>query len=272
MIKIGEILQCGIFDSRKQFQNVKKTPQRRVAVFEFDFFISCDKNAVCRINANSYKIFPQSMIVRKPGQLSNSALHFKCYCLHLQIENDSPFYSELNSLPEFYPIINGNVYSRIFEEIFRLSVNADDGADDYLLSAKLLELFHYLLTDAARNKNCSAMRTPNENGSIQNAIKYMKEHYEHKITLKTLGDLTGYTPNYFRNVFTQIAGMSPQKFLERIRLDRAKYLLAQNETTIAQIAYVCGFSSQAHFSMIFKRATQLTPKEFRAAAVFRYEE
>lgn len=87
-----------------------------------------------------------------------------------------------------------------------------------------------------------------------------------------LGDIAGYFLNHFRNIFSVTMNTSPQKYLEKIRIDQAKFLLAQNELSIANIAYTCSFSSQAYFTSIFKQNTLLSPNEFRQISLIKHNE
>ena len=98
----------------------------------------------------------------------------------------------------------------------------------------------------------------------------MKKNYENNILLKDLGELTGYSPNHFQRLFTETMGISPSKYLENLRVNKAKYLLMENEKTLSEIAYQCGFSSQAYFSKVFKKHTLLSPFEFQTNALFKY--
>lgn len=270
-MQIGDIIKYGLFNSRKEKPHIKKTSPRDILYFEFDYLLSCDKEAVSYIDGTNCRLSPNMLIVRKPKQTSYSRLHFTCYCLHLQVEKDSPFFQMLSTLPDYFLLVNETVYRPLFETLFAHIIQTNR-LDDTFISAKLLELFYHLEKDAKRNRNLNRSPLKKENRSIQKAVSYMKEHYEQKITLQTLGDLTGYTPNHFQRIFTDVMEISPQKYLEGLRIKNAKYLLAQTERPIAEIAYACGFSSQAYFSLLFKRATLLTPNEFRAASGFQYEE
>ncbi len=266
---IGNILQYGLFDSKKTYPNVQISSLRTVQVFEFDYILSCDANAVSYINEKSCRLSPKMLIVRKPGQKSNSRFHFKCYCLHLEIEKENPIFNELLSVPEYFTLIHDTTYQQLFESLFRHLIKQNERNNDYFISAKLLELIYYIKTDAKRNKNVRQRSSKKENHFIQKAISYMKQNFPQQITLKTLGDLTGYSPNHFQRIFTQAIGASPQKYLETVRIEQAKYLLAQNEKTITETAYLCGFSSQAYFIQVFKRHTLLTPSEFQKTSAFK---
>ncbi len=269
-MKIGNVLSYGMYDSKKVYPNEKQTTGRPIVCFEFDFFISCDKDAMSFVNEKSCKLYPNVLVVRKPGQTAKSILHFKTYYIHIEIPQESPLYEELSRLPNFFSLINPSTYREIFEQIIYHNLKNTNAFDDHFTAAKLLELFYHLIKDAPQNINKQKLFIRKENESIQKAISYMKNNFEEKISLEILGDLTGYSPNHFRFIFTEITGVSPQKYLENIRLSRAKYMLAQNELSIAEIAYACGFSSQAYFSLLFKRETMLTPNEFRRSALSGY--
>ncbi|MBQ7370150.1 MAG: helix-turn-helix transcriptional regulator, partial [Clostridia bacterium] len=255
--------------SKKNYRNMKISPVRTVQVFEFDYILSCDPHAVSYINEKSCPLAPNILIIRKPGQKSNSRFHFKCYCLHLEIEKDHPIYNELFSTPEYFTLINDQTYQQLFETLFRHLIKRNKQDNDHFISAKLLELIYYIKRDEKRNKNARQHAFKRENQFIKEAILYIKQNFSQDISLKTLGTLTGYSQNHFQRIFTQIIGISPQKYLENVRIEQAKYLLTQNEKTLADIAYACGFSSQAYFIKVFKRHTLLTPSEFQKKSSFK---
>ena len=99
----------------------------------------------------------------------------------------------------------------------------------------------------------------------------MKENFAQNISLKTLGELTGYSKNHFRNLFSAAMNISPQKYLEKIRIDNAKFLMIKNEIPISEIAYASGFSSQSYFTKAFKEVTGQTPGQFMKSAYLRYD-
>ena len=268
-MNIGNILQYGLFDSKKTYPNVQISSLRTVQVFEFDYILSCDVNAFSYINEKSCRLSPNMLIVRKPGQKSNSRFHFKCYCLHLEIEKENPIFNELLSVPEYFTLINDTAYQQLFEDLFRHLIKQNEQNVDYYISAKLLEFIYYVKKDSKRNKNARQGFSKKENRFIQKAISYIKQNFSQPITLKTLGALTGYSPNHFQRIFTEAIGTSPQKYLENVRIEQAKYLLTQNEKTLSETAYLCGFSSQAYFIQVFKRHTLLTPSEFQKKSRFK---
>ena len=57
--------------------------------------------------------------------------------------------------------------------------------------------------------------------------------------------------------------MTPHRYLLSRRIERARRLLAETNMSIAQIAYLCGFSSQAHLTIAFRKLSGHTPGGYR---------
>ncbi|HSJ69704.1 MAG TPA: AraC family transcriptional regulator, partial [Anditalea sp.] len=58
-------------------------------------------------------------------------------------------------------------------------------------------------------------------------------------------------------------GYSVNDYIVKIRLKKAKYLLANDKFSIADVAFQTGFKTAAYFSTVFKNAYDLSPREFR---------
>ena len=266
------ILNFGIFDSKKIHPTISETHERTVECFEFDYIISCDKGSVSYINSVSEPLFPGLLVIRKPRDVSHSKYHFKCYALHMTVQKDSSLYSDFIALPSFLPITNAEIYQSIFSDMFRHLIKTTGNYKSYYTYSKLFELIYNMKKDAERTQNTGSASHRRIALSIQNSIDYMKKNFSDSISIKTLADLTGYSPNHFRTFFASTMNISPQKFLEKIRIDNAKFLLVQNELSIAEIAYACGFSSQSYFTKAFKEATMQTPGEFLKTSFVKYDE
>lgn len=64
-------------------------------------------------------------------------------------------------------------------------------------------------------------------------------------------------------LFSEVRGITIERFSTLHRIEYAKELLCYNELSISQIAYLTGYSSPAHFSNTFKDVTGMSPKLFR---------
>lgn len=73
------------------------------------------------------------------------------------------------------------------------------------------------------------------------------------------------TQAQFTRAFQRTTGLSPLKWLRKLRVARAKELLYSSHLTLAQITYECGYADQAHFTRAFAAATGDCPGAWRRA-------
>jgi AraC family transcriptional regulator len=80
---------------------------------------------------------------------------------------------------------------------------------------------------------------------------------------RNLRKLIRLSPSHFYRVFRRSFGETPHAFITRMRIERAKYLMAETEALLSEIALDCGFVDQAHFSRSFKKMTGTSPHLWR---------
>jgi YesN/AraC family two-component response regulator len=68
---------------------------------------------------------------------------------------------------------------------------------------------------------------------------------------------------YLANLFSEVQGITIEKFLITHKIERVKELLVYNELNLTEIAYLMHYSSVAHLSTQFKKVTGLTPSHFK---------
>lgn len=91
---------------------------------------------------------------------------------------------------------------------------------------------------------------------------YMEQHFAENITLDDLASMIGAGKSYLLRAFTKEIGVSPYRYLQTIRIERAKALLEQGIGPI-DVAGMTGFSDQSHFTNYFKEFIGLTPKQYQ---------
>ena len=72
-----------------------------------------------------------------------------------------------------------------------------------------------------------------------------------------------YDYTYLANLFSEVQGITLEKFIIAHKIERVKELLVYNELTLTEIAYRMHYSSVAHLSAQFKKVTGLTPTHFK---------
>jgi AraC family transcriptional regulator len=100
-------------------------------------------------------------------------------------------------------------------------------------------------------------------GQVRLVTEYMESRLNEKTTISELAELVDLTRFHFIRSFKQAAGMPPHQFMIQRRVDRAKEMLAERSSSIAEIAARTGFNSTIQLSRAFRRIVGVTPSEFR---------
>ncbi|AYG69795.1 MULTISPECIES: AraC family transcriptional regulator [unclassified Rhizobium] len=129
----------------------------------------------------------------------------------------------------------------------------------------LVTLFstHLLRTYTSRMKQLPSSKGGLSAKSAQRVQEYLREHFTEKVHVAELAAVAGISPNHFIVRFARTFGMPPHRYLINLRLDMAEQLLAEGEISIAEIAYMAGFSDQSHLATTMKRYRGKTPTELR---------
>ena len=98
------------------------------------------------------------------------------------------------------------------------------------------------------------------------AIDYIQNEYVNQtINIEHLAELCGISVAYFRRIFISQFGVSPIKYINTLKINRAKELISSGLYTINDVMILCGFSEISYFCRCFKKSTGLTPTQFRLA-------
>lgn len=126
------------------------------------------------------------------------------------------------------------------------------------------EAFFYLLEQVLKEYTApfESLEPTEPDEQIQKLCAYMEQHYAENISLDTLLSMTSFGKTYLLRSFTKQLGVSPYRYLQTIRIDRAKKLLEQGIEPI-EAADRTGFSDQSHFTNFFKAFIGLTPKQYQ---------
>lgn len=83
------------------------------------------------------------------------------------------------------------------------------------------------------------------------------------VRVRDLAERAGVHPVHLARVFRRWRGGSVREYMRSVRVREAARQLADDVTPLAEIAYDCGFSDQAHFTRCFRASSGLSPKRFR---------
>ena len=107
-------------------------------------------------------------------------------------------------------------------------------------------------------------QTENASGFIvRNALSYMEEHYQEKLTLNKVADQIYVSQWHLSKLLNKQEGKNFSEILNQIRINKAKELLKDPALRIADIAEMVGFVEVAHFSRVFKKVAGVSANEYR---------
>jgi AraC-like DNA-binding protein len=98
---------------------------------------------------------------------------------------------------------------------------------------------------------------------LKRAIDYIEAHLTRPIYLAELSNVAGLTRMHFAAQFRAATGCSPHNYILRRKVAYSQHLLREPQLSIADVAIMMGFSSQAHFTVVFKRIVGKTPVRWR---------
>lgn len=112
----------------------------------------------------------------------------------------------------------------------------------------------------------SAVRTNAGSPLVEAAVAIIQEEFPFLEGVEELAERLEVSAAHLGRVFTKKIGISPGKYITRVRVEYAKLLLRDPDTTIAYVAEASGFANANYFAKVFRRETGLSPTEYLAGA------
>jgi two-component system response regulator YesN len=98
---------------------------------------------------------------------------------------------------------------------------------------------------------------------IARAIQYIRSHYKEDLGIKEVADSLYLSEGYLSKLFKNGTGYTFVDYLTNYRMKKACKLLTSSSVKIYEIAEQVGYKDQRYFSLLFKKITGMTPKEFK---------
>ena len=98
---------------------------------------------------------------------------------------------------------------------------------------------------------------------VEEVKSFIQENYSHQIRLKEVARIYLLSPNYLCSLFREEAGLTLHQYLFKIRMEKAKYLLEQSDSSIKQITFEVGYEDPNYFSRTFKENIGFCPTRYR---------
>lgn len=122
-------------------------------------------------------------------------------------------------------------------------------------------LFMQLLMLLRKGSAADAMECGD--GRLSHLLSWLETHFSEDVCWDTLADNFSLSLRTLHRQLKQQTGLTPQRYLNRLRLSKAHHMLRHGEESVTDIAYQCGFGDSNHFSTLFKREFSWSPRDIR---------
>lgn len=99
---------------------------------------------------------------------------------------------------------------------------------------------------------------------ITSVVDFITSNYTENITLSDAAKYTYVNPSHLSREFNKNMNCNFRSYLNNIRIEKAKELLANTDLSLADIGNQVGFTDQSYFNKIFRKHENLTPGQYRA--------
>ncbi|MFZ7103208.1 MAG: AraC family transcriptional regulator [Peptococcaceae bacterium] len=103
-------------------------------------------------------------------------------------------------------------------------------------------------------------------GATPVSIQYIHDHLDAKITIDRLAALEHFNPSYYCNWFQQQTGLTPNRYIQELRLSKAKDLLLETDFSLLEISQLVGYEHQSSLTRLFQKYEGMSPAQFQKHA------
>jgi len=211
-----------------------------------------------------YPVNPNNLVVINPNvthtEVSLNAQPLEYIVLGIEgieLATNESSNGQFNILDHFESVEISSCLRNILREMEQKNTGYEDVCQAYM---------EILIIRLMRN---IALAVPTEsqvvsgNRQCASVKRYIDLHFKEALTLEQLAEDAHMNKYYLSHAFKREYGISPINYMITKRIEESKYLLAETDLSMSQIAQLLGFSSLSYFSQVFRRTQATTPMEYR---------
>ncbi|MBM7553886.1 response regulator transcription factor [Thalassobacillus pellis] len=99
--------------------------------------------------------------------------------------------------------------------------------------------------------------------NMQRLLEYIDVHYAEPLSLTTLADYFHFNPSYLSSYFSNHHNVGFSDYLNHVRIEKAKHMLASSAASVSEISDMVGYSEPSYFCKVFKRLEGSSPGRYR---------
>ncbi len=218
-----------------------------------------------------------TMIKSLEGQFIYDVAMVKDFCHLIEEADREAIYQKIDDLKNLLNQQRGNSLevklelSHMINDIFkRFDICFQEDNDVFIfqkqvINAEELDEVIEIIRDFVKNliEENTSSRYDNSELLIKKAVQYINDNYNQKISLEDIAGYVGISKYYFSVLFKKEKEITFSSYLNTVRIEKAKQLLKNPQTTINDVVDEVGFNDAQYFSKTFKKYVGLTVTEYR---------
>lgn len=294
-----KLLTAYLFTQGMQHPHGKRFPLRRTLDYEMEFILESSGSEL--IDDITYPVHKGDIVFRRPGQVTQGIMPYKCYTVIFSLDGLTsrtrpPIYmrvpmgleeaaaweahpnyacSFLDPIPPVFRATSGDTLRTLFDTILKHHISPGEGSE-LISKASILQVLFQLHTEVLAPLHRRAKTSPEDQPlgetaryrKLEKVLAYMRRNFQKKLPLEELAKIAGLSPTWLHRIFSETMGETPLDHLNRLRMEKARELLAISDLSASSVAVECGFENVPYFFTLFKRTCQETPAQFRARHQF----
>jgi AraC-like DNA-binding protein len=166
---------------------------------------------------------------------------------------------DLNDDGKIKKLLVNNLTNNINEDLKHFTIiNKSKSKKDVFL----IDLYAQKLIFDLLNSDVAANLVANSNEiDIKKAVDYIENNLLNPIYIKDIANYMMMSESNFSHAFKKYSGMSPQKFINKKKMEKAEKLLCKNSVT--ETSYELGYENISYFIKLFKTSHGVTPKQYQ---------
>ncbi|NOT46839.1 MAG: helix-turn-helix transcriptional regulator [Acidobacteria bacterium] len=121
----------------------------------------------------------------------------------------------------------------------------------------------HLLTNYSTTKVANMVNGGLSGYKVRRVKEFIAENLEDDLNLSEIAAVAELSQYHFARAFRKTIGLTPQQYVMRQRIEKAKLLLSNADLPLVEVSLRTGFKNQSHFTTLFRKFTKFTPKTWR---------
>lgn len=229
------------------------------------FYYICDGEGFVEIDGKKYFPTAGNLILLPAGKkvsfgTINDNTYLKYWCHFDAKIGDSNLFDYIQ-LPYVVTVQDYHHVIKLYKKLLGYYGHEDLPAL-LMIKSLLIELIALYIREGNKDSDCD-VPTLCFNEKISFILHYIEKNISKPLSNQILAEKLNFHPSHFIRFFKASLGISPMKYILRLRMKQAEFLLLSSYLSISEIGERVGYANVYHFSKAFKQYVGYSPSEYR---------